>query len=314
LICVPRGVRAHPRLLLEYLLEHQVQQLHCVPALWALLLRHCGDRVGELGRHLKRTVVGGDEVPVALVNAIRAALPGIEVLHLYGQTESICCSFFPVPDPLPDHWQSLPLGDAYPGAELLLVDAQGEPIEAQGDVGELHLRSAALFDGYWHADDLTARAMAPDPRTPDSHARLYRTGDLAVRGPDGLFFVGRRDHQVQIYGNRVELEEVERCLAHAPGIAEVGVTDVRIGDKHLLVAVVSAHQGPAPTTAALQEHCGKRLPRYMVPTRFLSIEALPMIAAGKLDRDALAKFAATTLAQESADTEQPATVKGVVTP
>ncbi|MBV8931903.1 MAG: amino acid adenylation domain-containing protein [Kutzneria sp.] len=284
LVYLPRSRYLHPRLLLEQLIVNRVEQLHCVPSLWSLLLRHCADRLGELTT-LRRTVTGGEELPVSLVRRLRAALPDLDVLNAYGPTESICCAFYRVPNPVPAGWTAVPIGRHHPGCELMLVDGDGMPIDRPGVVGEVYLRSAALFNGYWRAPELTARALVPDPVAPWSEQRVLRIGDLAVTGPDGLTFVGRQDHQVQIYGNRVELEEVERCLGGAPGVIEAGVVHVRKGDEHLLMAgVVSDGE---LDSAALRSHCGAQLAKYMVPARFVPLAELPLTPAGKLDRSRL---------------------------
>ncbi|MEO7193515.1 MAG: amino acid adenylation domain-containing protein [Pseudonocardiaceae bacterium] len=284
LVYSPRSRYLHPRSLLDQLIANRVEQLHCVPSLWWLLLRHCGDRLGELTT-LRRTVIGGEELPVSLVHGIRAVLPALDVINAYGPTESICCAFYRVPNPVPEDWSAIPIGRAHPGGELLLVDDQGKQIDRAGVVGEVYLRSAALFDGYWRADELTARALVPDPVSGRSEERVLRVGDLALAGPDGLVFVGRRDYQVQIYGNRVELEEVERCLGEAPGVNAAGVVDIRQGGEHLLVAGVVADS--EPNFLALRAHCRTRLTKYMVPARFLTLAALPLTDAGKLDRNSL---------------------------
>jgi amino acid adenylation domain-containing protein len=290
-VFIPRQVALHPRRLLDELVEQRVDQLHSVPTLWSMLLRHCSGRLGEL-RLLRRIVVGGEELTVALVNAVRSELPGLEVLNLYGQTESICCAFFPVPDPIPADWRAIPLGTAYPGAEMLLLGPDGERVTAPGARGEIHLRAASMFSGYWQDPEATARALVRDPERPESPEPLLRTGDLAVLGPGGLRFAGRSDHQVQIHGNRVELEEVERVLAAADGVHTAGVVDVRDAASHVIAAVIVADGPGGADTAALRRHCRELLAPYMVPARFLFVEALPMSASGKVDREALARLCA----------------------
>lgn len=287
IVYLPRRVGLHPRRLFDELAAQRVRQLHSVPTLWSMLLKHCGDRLGELS-DLRRIVAGGEELTVATVNALRARLPGLEVVNLYGQTESICCAFYPVPDPVPADWASIPIGTAYPGAEMLLFDEHGGRVTAAGVPGEIYLRAASMFEGYWRDDETTGRVLVRDPERPGSGERLLRTGDLAVLGPGGLAFAGRRDHQVQIHGNRVELEEIERCLARAPGVRVAGVTDVHEGERHLVIAFVVAHDPAAADPARLREHCRASLPPYMVPARIVLAEELPQSASGKVDRRALA--------------------------
>lgn len=293
IVFVPGQLQLHPRRLVELLRDEAVEQVQGVPSTWSILLRHCADELASLS-DLRTVVVGGEEVTPALVRALRERLPGLRVVCTYGQTESICCTFYEVPDPLPAGWSSIPLGEAYPGAELLLVDEQGDLVLEPGVRGELHLRAASLFSGYWRSPGETRAALVPDPTRPGSGELVLRTGDMAVRTADGLVFAGRRDHQVQVYGNRVELEEVERCLAGAAGVAAAGLAYVRTGEQQALVALVVRNNGDATTAADLRAHCRRRLPGYMVPGRVLFVDALPMGASGKLDRDAMTALAEAT--------------------
>ena len=291
LVYPPSRCNLHPRLLLEYLIDNRIEQLHCVPSHWSLLLRYCQLRLRELSS-LRRTVTAGEELRVDIVKGIQAALPGVDIINCYGQTESICSAFYRVPRPLPNEWQSIPIGRAYPGAEFLLVDDNGVEINETDVVGEIYLRSAALFDGYWGAEELTDQVLLANLTGSPTGQRVYRTGDLAVAGAEGLTFVGRRDHQVQIYGNRVEPEEIERCLVKALGVTAAGVTDAQIGDAHLLIAAVVAD---GVDSAALSAHCRTNLPKYMIPAKFLPVDALPLSPAGKLDRSALRALVADQL-------------------
>jgi amino acid adenylation domain-containing protein len=296
IVFVPKALQMHPRRLLEFMRSERVQQVQGVPSTWSVLLRHCGEELASLSE-LRAIVVGGEEVPAATVRAVRERLPALRVLNAYGPTESICASFYEVPCPLPGDWSAIPIGDAYPGAELLLVDGDGRLVEELGVVGELYLRAASLFSGYWRSPDETRATLVPDPVRPDSGELVMRTGDVAVRTPEGFVFEGRRDHQVQVHGHRVEPEEIERRLVEAEGVVAAGVAYCRAGAEQSLVAFVVRERETAVTAAAeLRAHCRETLPGYMVPGRVFFVEQLPAGASGKLDRDALSALAADRLA------------------
>ncbi|MCP4657489.1 MAG: non-ribosomal peptide synthetase, partial [bacterium] len=120
--------------------------------------------------------------------------------------------------------------------------------------------------------------------------------------PDGeLAFLGRLDHQVKLRGFRIELGEVETVLARHPGVREavVLVRDERLGDQgsaRLVAYVVAAAEPPAADE--LREFLLRTLPEYMVPSVFVSLEALPLGATGKVDRRALPAPATTADAEE----------------
>src|SRR4029453_863147 len=132
-----------------------------------------------------------------------------------------------------------------------------------------------------------ARASGRIP--PPGGVRVYRTGDLGWLGPDGcLEVVGRRDHQTKVRGYLVHPDEVERRLIEHPGIREAAVVarDDPGGDTRLVAYVVHANQ-PGPAAAVLRKFLQTRLPAYMVPAAFVSLEVLPVTPNGKGDRGAL---------------------------
>lgn len=255
--------------------------------------------------------------PPAELRRLQELLPQAELTNCYGSTESMACSFEPVPRPLPETAERLSIGIAHPGAELFLVDDAGGIVEEAGVPGELHLRSPALFTGYWDDPAATRAALVPDPLAPESGQLVLRTGDLGVRGKDGEFyFSGRTDSQVQINGNRVELGEVEEQLQAYPGVTAAAALAVRGpdgGQRLTAFAVLAAdadrrateHRAAAHGAAAeasqdatggadagvLRDFCARTLPPYMVPQEIQLVDTLPTTANGKVDRTALAAAA-----------------------
>src|SRR5439155_15016786 len=146
-----------------------------------------------------------------------------------------------------------------------------------------------LARGYLNRPDLTAEKFVPDPLSAGPGARLYRTGDLARYLPDGsIEFLGRKDHQVKLRGFRIELGEIESVLARHPGVrdAVVMVREDHPGEKRL-VAYVTGRDGQTVQVGALRDHVKRRLPGYMVPSAFVTLEKLPLSPNGKVDRRAL---------------------------
>lgn len=299
IVFVPKGLQMHPARLIDYLVRHRVAQMHSVPSLWQILLRFGRDRVSEL-TSLSRIVLGGEALTPALVEQVRRALPGLSVVNLYGQTESICCSFYDVPDELPPGATSIPVGEMYPGIDAVLIDEHGHEVTHEGGIGELYLRAASLFSGYWEAPEQTAERIVADPIDPSSREPWMRTGDLLCRRADGLHFVGRADRQVQLFGNRVELGEIEQCLGAHGGVAAAYVVAVSANgwDQPQVIAFVEpAATGQAPVTSPeLLAETRQRLPKYMVPSRIVFVDEWPLAQTGKVDVAELA-----TRAQEIID-------------
>jgi amino acid adenylation domain-containing protein len=153
---------------------------------------------------------------------------------------------------------------------------------ADGTDGMLYIAGPALFSGYFGDAALTDAAFA----TLANGERAYRTNDRVRRGADGaLTFLGRVDHTVKVRGFRVDLQEVENAIARVPNVRQsaVVVADDHDGNAMLVAFVSPASIATSSVFQALREH----LPDYMVPSRVIALDALPLTASGKIDRRTL---------------------------
>ncbi|MFD6888672.1 AMP-binding protein [Streptomyces sp. NPDC059957] len=287
LVPVRREDLGSPRRMIGFLRDAEATQVHGVPSLWRPVLRHDPDLLKELER-LRSVVFAGEEFPLPELRRLQETLPGIRVVNGYGATESMAASFTDVPNPLPAELERLSIGHAHAGAEMTLVDQRGEVVTEPGGIGEIYLRSPALFTGYWNDPEATASVLVPDPVEPRHGQKVLRTGDLARLGPEGdLSFVGRSDYQVQIRGNRVELGEIEGTLTRLPGVTAAAATLVpRPGDDVLMAAVVLDGPEDLDVRAAIA-FCARELPAYMVPRSIRTLPELPLTENGKVDRTLL---------------------------
>ena len=186
----------------------------------------------------------------------------------------------PVPEGL------VPVGYACEDLEVLLLDETGAEVGGH-DIGEVVVKSRYLSPGYWRQPALTNAVFLPDPA--GSSARLYRTGDLGRRQPDGcLLYLGRKDLQVKVRGHRIEVAEVELALLEHPAVKEVVVVARQDQpDTTRLVAYLVVRTQPAPSSSALRHFLTEKLPDYMVPSAFVTLETLPLTPNNKVDRQAL---------------------------
>ncbi|KAG8165144.1 hypothetical protein KVR01_005419 [Diaporthe batatas] len=210
------------------------------------------------------------------------------------------------------------------GASIWIVDPNDHDVLVPvGAVGELLVEGPIVGQGYLNDDEKTTAAFIHDPpwllaghkSYHGRRGRLYKTGDLGMYDPDGsgeIVFAGRKDTQVKLRGQRVELGEIESQLkaslpSDANVIAEVIVPQAS-GGQPTLVAFVSqltkvngveeleAAQLSADLTQALSginTILAKVLPRYMVPNAYIPVSYIPTLISGKIDRKRLRQFGAT---------------------
>jgi amino acid adenylation domain-containing protein len=227
-------------------------------------------------------VLGGEALSWRLVDEVRSSGASCRVLNHYGPTETtIGATTFEVPD-APTPSATVPIGRALAGARAYVLDGGLEPVP-DGVPGELCLGGAGVARGYVGRPEETAARFVPDP----SGGRMYRTGDRVRRHRDGAIeFLGRVDQQVKIRGYRVEPGEIEAALARHPGVREAAVlAHAPEGEEARLVAYVVAPD--APVVAELPAFLGETLPEYMIPSRWVPIDVIPLTPSGKIDRRAL---------------------------
>jgi acyl-coenzyme A synthetase/AMP-(fatty) acid ligase len=225
-------------------------------------------------------------------------VPHATYTNLYGPTEAtIASSYYAVPELPASETDPIPIGVACEGEELLVLDAELQPVEL-GEVGDLYIAGVGLSPGYWRDEEKTAAAFLPDPR--DLQRRIYKTGDLARMTPDGLFhFLGRADSQIKSRGYRIELGEIEAALSSLTELAESAVVGVDVGgfEGTAICCAYAAAEGESIQPADVRKRLQALLPTYMLPSRWHVLDVLPKNVNGKIDRRRLREH----FEQEAAD-------------
>jgi acyl carrier protein len=179
------------------------------------------------------------------------------------------------------------IGRPVANTRMYILDRYMNPVPA-GVAGELYVGAAHLAREYLNRPDLTAERFLPDPFSARRGERIYRTGDSArFRSNGEIEFIGRTDDQVKINGFRMDLAEVERALADHRGVSDAVVIVREVGGWQRLVAYVVTRPIGTPSGSQLRAYLRERLPGYMVPSKIVFLEALPMNSNGKLERRAL---------------------------
>jgi thioesterase domain-containing protein/acyl carrier protein len=143
--------------------------------------------------------------------------------------------------------------------------------------------------GYLNRADLTAETFIPNAFSGEPGERLYKTGDLARYLPDGsIELFDRIDRQVKIRGFRIELEEIEKVLRQHLAVRDaVVVVHTSATEDKQLIGYVAVQKKSTLVASELRDFLKEKLPGYMVPAVFVLLDALPLMASGKVDRSAL---------------------------
>jgi amino acid adenylation domain-containing protein len=283
LVMPPPEVKSDVRAVVEWIRREEVTHLVTAPSLYrALTDALAGTGAAALDR-VRVLTVSGEELRPSLVTKMRAAFPRADIYNMYGQTENILATFHLVTSD-DEQAPAVPVGRALPGREVVLRAADGGQV-ADGALGEVWVRSRFLAPGYLNYPESTAAAFFADPHG-EPGVRIYRTGDLACRRPDGeLVFHRRMDNQVKLHGVRVELGEIEAALLDVEGVVHAGVVLREVGEgRSQLVGYVQLSAGAAVSADQLKAALSRRLPRNMVPARFVVLDEMPLTTFGKIDR------------------------------
>nr|VFJ76926.1 MAG: amino acid adenylation domain-containing protein [Candidatus Kentron sp. FW] len=298
-----------PEEYLDDVVHYGITVIHMTPVYVHQIFDAAADRLKEIRASdlvLRLINSEGDVLPAETVRRWQEGPLGkARLLNTYGPTETtVTASAFEVPKDWSADTDTVPIGRPLPGRTVYILDDRMHPVPI-GIPGELHIGGAGVARGYLNRPDLTAEKFIPDPFSDDPQARLYRTGDLCRWLPDGnIEFLGRIDTQVKIRGFRIECGEVENALRSHPDVREAVVKPQGEGADKQLVAWVGwgelanpntdvsgdVHVGvrsPHQPTHALRTHLRALVPDWMIPSRFVFVEKLPLTPGGKIDRRAL---------------------------
>lgn len=267
----------------EVIARYQVTSAFFTTALFDMLARIDVSALAGL----REIMTGGDVLSVLALRRVLDQCPDTTVVHAYGPTETTVASGLQIFGPDRRVVAGVHLGRPTANTALYVLDCNLN-VTPTATVGELYIEGTGLARGYLHRPEATAERFVANPYGP-AGSRMYRTGDLARWNHDGrIEFCGRADRQVKVHGFRVELADVERTLADDPQVGQVAVAALEDaqGNKRLVAYAVPAVRRTL-NVVALRRHAEAFLPKYMVPSTFVILNALPLTPNGKLDRRAL---------------------------
>lgn len=304
LVLVSDALRRDPERLLMTLKERAIERLF-FPYVALQQLAKASQRLGFVPLTLQHVITAGEQLIVteAIAHFFKH-LPSCRFDNHYGPTEAHLVTSFTLGQDSAT-WPSLPpVGKAVSGVTLYNLDSRLMPVAAD-ETGELYVGGDGLARCYLNAPGLTAERFLANPFSKAPGARMFKTGDFVCISADGVVdFVGRADNQIKVRGYRVEPGEVELALTGHPHVREATVGLRAIGaDVEALVAYVVTDGKPVSVSDLLQ-HVRATLPDYMVPSRFVFLDALPLTPSGKVDQRLLSQIellSPTTEAAPDAD-------------
>jgi acyl-CoA synthetase (AMP-forming)/AMP-acid ligase II len=215
---------------------------------------------------------GGEKMPLPLIERLQRTFPSAWFADAYGLTETVSGDTFLDRDSIVAKRGSVGRPCLY--LELDIWDDRGSSVST-GERGEIVMRGAKVFKGYWRDAEATAAAFA---------GGWFHTGDIGVRDDDGyLYIVDRLKDMIVSGGENIASSEVERVLYEHDSVLEaavVGRRDDRWGE--VPVAFIVLHQGATATHDELRDHCRAHLAGFKVPKDITFLDALPRNPSGKV--------------------------------
>lgn len=258
------------------------------PSFAQMCLIEKGFHAGMLPR-MRRFLFCGETLAPETAAQLLERFGQAQVWNTYGPTEAtVATTSVRVDRLLLEKYSPLPVGFPMPGTRVVVVDESGVEV-AEGERGEIVIAGPNVSPGYLQKPDLTAKVFGVWGGQPS-----YRTGDWGRTKEGLIFFEGRMDGQVKVNGYRIELGDLEANLRALPEIADAVVLPVQKAGKIDSLAAFVVLSGPRvgsdfEVSARLKTALGERLPAYMLPRKFIFLDAFPMTANGKADRRQLAE-------------------------
>jgi acyl-CoA synthetase (AMP-forming)/AMP-acid ligase II len=276
----------HPRWDAERALElterHGLTQWSGVPTHFWQMLTHPGFAGYQTGQ-VTTIGSGGAAFAPELLRLIQAKMPGVQITNGFGMTETTGMGTMLKGALIDTHPGSV--GAAAPTMEVQVRDEHGAPL-AEGDVGEIYIRGAGVFLGYWNDPAATAKALTRD--------RWYRSGDYGQIVDGVLYLEGRMRDLIIRGGENIYPIEIEYRLVEHPGVADaavIGVPHPVLGQE--VKAFVVPQPGTRPSAEELRGWAGQTLAAYKVPAHVEFRDTLPYNDTGKVMKRRLEEETAT---------------------
>ncbi len=286
-VIYPDGIKKDIQQYLDYLNKNKINIIKLTPSYFKLMAQEIKNYVVDLP-HLQSIILGGENLFTVDCRDWLATYHKHHLFNEYGPTEAtVAITHYKITSKnVHQLLATVPIGKPGFNIECLLLGDNKLPVP-HGEIGELYISGSCLARGYLNQTELTSKRFL---QINASNQRWYQTGDLCRYLPDGnIEFIARADDQVKIRGYRIEQGEIAAALASYPLIKDVVV--IARGnlphEKQLVAYLILKDKALIPSKNDLRRYLQQQLVDYMIPSNFVILDAFPLTANGKLDKEAL---------------------------
>ncbi len=288
-VVVPYLASRSPKEFYKLLVDEGITVLNQTPSAFKLLMEEDREQPSDCLPALRYVIFGGEALEMSSLK------PWFDhhgderprLINMYGITETtVHVTYRPITSE--DVHSGSVIGRAIPDLQIYILDSHRQPVPI-GVAGEIYVGGAGVSRGYLNREELTAERFVSDPFASRPGSVLYRSGDLARYLPNkDIEYLGRIDQQVKIRGFRIELGEIEEAFRGHEAVKDCLVVPHEDHTHNkMLVAYFEPKMGPVPSVSELRAYLKRKLPDYMIPSVFMSLERFLLTPNGKIDRKAL---------------------------
>ena len=268
-----------PSKLFKWYAEHPDYGLYCVPSVWNMALEWLANNSMPSNRRPSALFLSGENISAKLIADTFDRFPGMAVWNLYGPTEAVAN----VSVKQITHAAEVSIGSPLPGTAFYVVTESGSEAKINEE-GKLYAFGPGISPGYVGDARLTESVFFHYFSARDGLVPVHDTGDYVRRVSDRDYkFMGRKDQQIKLHGQRIELAEIENRLLNHPGISNAVVSVIQ-DDRPTVVAYIQTRSGKAVAIGELRKYLLLFLTEMMVPDRWVFVDSFPKLANGKIDR------------------------------
>lgn len=276
-IIIPKKLFSLPGDLINYIYENSINTIYWVPSALCQLA-NLNALNNEKLKCIKKVLFAGEVMPAKQLNMWRKALPDALYANLFGPTEvTDICTYYICDREIADD-ESVPIGRKCDNMDVFIVNDDGKEVVGTQE-GEMLVRGASVAYGYYNNPQKTNDAFIQNPLQNSYEEKVYKTGDLVhFNDKNEIIYVSRKDFQIKHMGYRIELGEIETAASSLDNIDRVCCLYDTNNSEIVLFYTGNIEQ------QTIKKVIREKVPKYMVPSKYIEVKEMPLNLNGKIDR------------------------------